>query len=413
MAALPARLVSFVSAFALALAPVAVSANPLNGQVVGGAASIAGQGTPHVVVDQTTNRAIVNWGSFNIAPNETTQFVQPNASSVILNRVTGGLGASQIDGMIKANGGVYGVNPDGILIGRSGQINVGSFLATTHDIPNSSFMAGSGNFTISGNPTASIVNQGTITAANGGFAALVAPGVRNEGIITANLGTVALASGNAFTLDLYGDNLITLQANDAIASQVVDVASGQTLKSLVQNTGTLKANGGRVSLTAAAAKAVVDSVINSSGVIEANTVGMKNGLVVFGAATAATKPAGAPTQTVKLSGKISVAGKKPGATGGKVQISGENIQLAGATIDASGSAGGGTVLIGGVGHSGAGPAIPVASNVGADAATTIDVSATVAGNGGTAVVWSDQLTTFAGAIAARGGAQAGDGGFVE
>ena len=82
MAALPARLVSLVSAFALALAPVAVSANPLNGQVVGGAASIAGQGTPHVVVDQTTNRAIVNWGSFNIAPNETTQFVQPNASSV-------------------------------------------------------------------------------------------------------------------------------------------------------------------------------------------------------------------------------------------------------------------------------------------------------------------------------------------
>src|SRR5271155_3963854 len=126
MAALPARLVSFVSAFALALAPVAVSANPLNGQVVGGVASIAGQGTPNVVVDQTTNRAIVNWGSFNIAPGETTQFDQPNASSVILNRVTGSAGASEIDGMIKANGGVYVVNPDGILFGRSANINVGS-----------------------------------------------------------------------------------------------------------------------------------------------------------------------------------------------------------------------------------------------------------------------------------------------
>src|ERR1700761_6467411 len=144
MPALLRRLLGFVSASALAVAPVAGSANPLNGQVVGGAASIAGQGTPNVVVDQTTNRAIVNWGSFNIAPNETTQFVQPNASSVILNRVGGSLGASQIDGMIKANGGVYVVNPDGILIGPSGQIHVGSFLATTHDIPNAAFMAGSG-----------------------------------------------------------------------------------------------------------------------------------------------------------------------------------------------------------------------------------------------------------------------------
>ena len=77
-------------------------------------------------------------------------------------------------------------------------------------------MAGSNAFTISGNPSASIVNQGTITADKGGFAALVAPGVRNDGVIVANLGTVALASGNAFTLDLYGDSLIKLQPGDAI-----------------------------------------------------------------------------------------------------------------------------------------------------------------------------------------------------
>jgi len=59
-------------------------------------------------------------------------------------------------------------------------------------------------------PDASIVNLGTITAQNGGFAALVAPGVRNTGTITANLGTVGLAAGNSFSLDFYGDRLITL-----------------------------------------------------------------------------------------------------------------------------------------------------------------------------------------------------------
>jgi len=96
-----------------------------------------------------------------------------------------------------------------------------------------------------------------------------------------------------------------------------------------------------VSLTAAAAKTVVDSVINSSGVVEANTVG-RDGLVVFGAATAATKPGQrAGRRTVKLSGKISVAGRSRAATGGKFKISGENIQLAGADHRRFGSAGGG------------------------------------------------------------------------
>src|SRR5262245_39533318 len=110
-------------------------------------------------------------------------------------------------------------------------------------------------------------------ATSGGFAALVAPGVRNTGTITATLGTVALASGNSFTLDMYGDKLITLAVGDQIASKVIDVSTGQPLKSLVSNEGRIRANGGRVELTAAAARTVVDSVINTSGVITANSIG--------------------------------------------------------------------------------------------------------------------------------------------
>ena len=168
--------------------------------------------------------------------------------------------------------------------------------------------------------------MGTITATSGGFAALVAPGVRNSGTITATLGTVALAAGNTFTLDFYGDKLITLGVGDEIAGQVKDVATGQTLKSLVTNEGKLKANGGRVELTAAAARQVVDSVINTSGVIEANSVGMKNGQIVLGAATASTKNAVAqsaggakvslPKQTVRVSGTLSASGKDKGTKGG-------------------------------------------------------------------------------------------------
>src|SRR5229473_3618803 len=294
---------------ALLLTPPGALANPLGGQVAGGSATVQGQGTSTVTVTQGSDRAIINWNTFNLGSGELTRFVQPNSGSIALNRVTGGLGPSQIYGTIEANGRIYLVNPDGILFGAGAQINTGGFLATTSDIRNSDFMAGRDIFSIPGRLDASIVNRGTITAANGGFAALVAPGVRNSGVIAANLGSVALASGNAFTLDFYGDKLITLQVGDQVATQVKDVATGQTLDALVKNDGTLRSNGGRVEISAVAARTVVDSVINNTGVIEADTVGTRNGMIVLGAATETSKPAGAPVQTVSIAGKISAAGK--------------------------------------------------------------------------------------------------------
>ncbi len=270
-----------------AMVPIGIgsaAANPLGSQVVGGSANVQGQGTANVTVNQSTNNAIINWQSFNIGTGERTNFVQPSAGSVTLNRVTGVPNPSVIDGTLTANGRIFLVNPDGILFGAGAVINTGGFLATTNDIKNSDFMAGRYRFNIPGRPDASIVNLGTITASGGGFAALVAPGVRNSGTITATLGTVALAAGNSFTLDLYGDRLITLAVGDQIANTVRDVATGQPLRSLVTNTGRISANGGRVELTAAAARQVVNSVINTSGVIEANSVGTRNGMIVLGAA---------------------------------------------------------------------------------------------------------------------------------
>jgi filamentous hemagglutinin family protein len=409
----------------LGLAPAA--ANPLGPQVVSGNATVQGQGTAAVTVTQQTNSAIINWNTFNIGIGEKTKIVMPSSSSVELDRVTGGLGPSQILGSLWSNGRVFLVNPDGILFGSGAKVDTAGFLATTSDIKNNDFMAGRYNFSIPGRPDASVVNQGTITAQTGGFAALVAPGVRNSGTITATLGTVALASGNGFTLDFYGDKLITLGLNDAIAATVKDVATGQTLSALVKNEGTLKADGGRVELTAVAARQVVDSVINTTGVIEANSIGTHNGMIVLGAATAATKPAGAVTQTVKVSGTLSAAGKKKGTTGGTVVVTGENIVVSGATIDAFGAAGGGKVLIGGDVRGGnpnpavaAIPqaqlqpyAVPTASTVTVDAATTINASATDSGNGGKVVVWADHTTLFDGSISVRGGATFGNGGFVE
>ena len=413
----------------LALGAGPAAAGPEGGTVVGGAATIQGQGGPAVIVNQSTSSAVINWNTFNIRANESVRFNQPSASSVALNRVTGGLGPSEIMGSLTANGRVFIINRDGILFGPGSVVNTAGFLATTNDIANRDFMAGKYNFNIPGRPDASIVNQGRITATSGGFAALVAPGVRNSGTITATLGTVALASGNSFTLDMYGDKLITLAVGDSIANKVIDVATGRPLKSLVSNTksGTLSANGGRVELTAAAARAVVDSVINTKGVIRADLIGRHNGLIVLNAATGGSKPAGAPAQTIKLAGTISAAGKHRGTSGGMIVVSGEHIKVANAKIDGSGRRGGGKILIGGD-WGGGHPdlslvtnasaklenfTIATATTVSVDANSTINASATGRGHGGKVVLWSDSETTFAGTILAKGGAQAGDGGFAE
>src|SRR5437868_10017485 len=304
---------------ATALMPIAPAlAGPNGGVVVGGSATINSPGTANVTINQFSDKAIINWNLFNIGVGEKTTFIQPGANAIALNRIIGKQGPSEILGTLEANGKVFVVNPDGIIFGAGAVITTAGFLATTSDIRNQDFMAGRFNFNIPGRPDASIVNMGTITATSGGFAALVAPGVRNSGTIIANLGTVTLASGNTFSLDFYGDRLVQLGVGDQIAGEVKDVATGQTLKSLVTNEGKLKANGGRVELTAVAARQVVDSVINTSGVVEANSVGTKGGQIVLSAATASTMGGGLPTQTVKISGKLSAAGRKAGTKGGTI-----------------------------------------------------------------------------------------------
>ena len=70
-----------------------------------------------MIVNQSTPNAIINWNTFNIGANESVRFNQPSSSSVALNRVTGGLGPSEIMGTLTANGRVFIINRDGILFG--------------------------------------------------------------------------------------------------------------------------------------------------------------------------------------------------------------------------------------------------------------------------------------------------------
>src|SRR5579883_3275811 len=143
-------------------------ANPQGGTVVGGSATIVATNPKRLDVDQTSNNAIIDWRSFSIGTGELVNFNQPGAASSTLNRVTSNE-ASVLEGQLTANGRVFLVNPNGILISSTAQINVGGLVATTSDIANANFKAGKYAFDRAGRPSASIVNQGHITVRDAGL----------------------------------------------------------------------------------------------------------------------------------------------------------------------------------------------------------------------------------------------------
>ena len=83
--------------------PSYLHANPTGGTVVGGQATIGGEGTGAVIVDQQTERGIINWQDFSIGAGESVRFNQPSTSSVTANRVIGA-DPSQIMGQMSATG---------------------------------------------------------------------------------------------------------------------------------------------------------------------------------------------------------------------------------------------------------------------------------------------------------------------
>jgi filamentous hemagglutinin family protein len=356
------------------------------------------------VINVGQENAILKWQSFNIAPGETTQFIQPSASSVTLNRIDPQQGASQIFGQLSANGKLILVNQAGIFFGPGARVDVAGLIASTSDISNDNFLNANGHYIFDQDSAiynGAIVNQGFIRAGQYGLVALVGRGVSNTGTIEAHLGNVYLGSGNKFTVDLYGDQLINFSVDEAAARGGVD-ANGQAVNG-VNNSGSILADGGRVVLTARAAQGVIDNVVNMSGVVQANSVGVRNGEIILG---------GGPSGKVKVSGTIKAKGVTANSKGGVIKVLGNEVQIANtAVIDASGNSGGGEILIGG-NYQGRGPE-QNAINTMIDEGSTIHASALDNGAGGKVIVWADNNTAFGGSIAVTGGVNGGDGGFVE
>src|SRR3954471_9995610 len=181
------------------------AAQPTGGQVTAGQATITRPNSTSTVINQTSNRAAIDWQNFNVPAGNSVTFQQPNSSAVALNRVHGG--PSTIEGNLTANGQGWFINPSGMLFGKGAQVDVGGLVASTAGMSNSDFMAGRSVFDQPGKPGASIVNEGQIRAARGGYAVLAGEKVDNRGVIEAELGTVVLGGVKTYALDFHGDKL--------------------------------------------------------------------------------------------------------------------------------------------------------------------------------------------------------------
>ncbi len=413
------NIIALSLAACLAVGPLPVYAAPQGGNVAAGSASISQSGAT-TTVNQSSNRAVINWRSFDIGKSEAVRHNMPSARSAALHRVVGGGGASHIEGLLKSNGNIYLVNPAGVVIHRGARINTNSFTATSRDIANDNFMQGKMVFDKPGRPDAQVLNEGTITVGEKGLAALVAPTVRNDGVIAGRLAKVALASGNAtYTLDMYGDKLITFAVSDADVNGMY-AADGTPLSgNAVTNSGAIKTDGGVVVLTSAQLDRIVGSVVNTGGVEagEVNFIGSGSGVDVVhsGTVSVASTTGNGGVVRMDTDGNLAVSGTidATGAhKGGSVTLTGKTVALkAGASVNASGATGGGTVLVGG-NALGQGPERN-AKTTSVAANTTIKADATNRGDGGQVVVWSDGKTSFDGSITAQGGPLGGNGGKVE
>ena len=366
------RRLSELFAFAGTLVAIGspVFAGPEGEQVMHGQASFSRVG-PETTINVGTRSAIINYRGFDIPRGEIVRFIQPDASSRVLNRINSQM-PSKIDGTLLANGHVYLVNPSGFVFGNNALINVGKFTAAAANMSDGDFLRGVDRFTdIKGG----VVNQGTIQAVSG--VTMIGRFISNSGVINGE-SAVMIASGS--------DVLI----GEAGGHTYVRIDGKQIAASDAANSANKSASSGAMGLGAGD---LYSLAISNAGTIKAKNVKIQSaqaGLVDVGG-------------TINAS---NVAGK-----GGRVEVLGDQISLRGAKIDASGSTGGGDVRIGGD-FRGQG-SLQTASTVHTDRKTTINVDAKVAGNGGTIVLWSNQKTTFGADLSARGGESGGDGGLIE
>lgn len=454
---------------------VQISANPTGGVVVLGEAQIQSTFPGLTTIHQQTDRAVIDWSTFNIASGERTNFIVPDANSATLNRVLDG-GPSLLNGTLTSNGQLFLINASGIIFGQGSVVDVAGLTASTLDLSNRMFMAG-GEMVYQGNSTAEVTNAGSIRASSGDVF-LIGLQVNNSGAIRAPNGTVGLAAGTDVLIMPAGDERVIVRNaagpqrgtgvtnSGLIEANVAELKAhgGNVYALAIRNTGRiaataatrqggriiLSANGGRIESTG---KLVARGPSGNGGQIKINagsrgsatlrgrvdangTTGRGGSVAVTGGevtvrraivVSADGETAGgqieinalpqdstgttAPTTATIIDGTIRADAGS--GTGGIIRLGGTSLTLGGeALISASGATGGGSIFAGG-GALGLDTSMSNSTQVEIQQGAILAANATHSGSGGTVVAFADNQLTFNGSLQARGGLTGGSGGQAE
>ncbi|MEH1957880.1 CHAT domain-containing protein [Nostoc sp.] len=399
-------LLSHIAASVLAIVPLvtAMSAGLVQAQQIVPAADgtntiVTPNGNRLDITGGTTSRDGVNlfhsFQQFGIQPEQIANFQASPALQNILGRITSG-NPSIINGLIQVTGGnanLFLMNPGGFIFGANASLNVpGAFTATTANgigfgsswfnaigVNDYASLVGNPNgFAFSTNQPGAIANAGNLGVGAGQNLNLLGGTVVNTGQLSAPGGQISVTSvpGENWVRLSQPGNLLSLEIQPLASSSnqpnnwTIPIASLPELLT-VGNTGLTANPDGTVQLT-----------------------GSK--------VTIPTTPG-----TTIVSGKVDVSSQ----AGGTVTALGKKVAVVDANINASGTNGGGAVLIGGD-YQGKGT-LPNADQTYVDSNSVINADSNLNGNGGRVIVWGNSATQFFGNISARGGANVGNGGFVE
>ena len=240
------------------LANPAANTLPIGGVVAQGRVSMSQMGNT-LTIKQASDKAVVNWQSFDIGAEAKVKIEQPSATSSQLERISGN-NATQIFGQLESNGQVVLVNPNGVVFGQDGSVSASSFTASTLDVADADFVAGKNNYAGKGQG-GTIANHGNIKVAAGGYVALLGAKVSNDGKIVAPEGSVALGAAEAITVPVSNSGKIQLELSpEAINAAVTNSGNG-----------VIVAEGGQVYLQAAAlndAAGKTSASVTQSGVVD-------------------------------------------------------------------------------------------------------------------------------------------------
>uniref|UniRef100_UPI00359FB07F two-partner secretion domain-containing protein n=3 Tax=Pseudomonadati TaxID=3379134 RepID=UPI00359FB07F len=278
-----------------------VDANPLTAGWRNARAPVqtAAAGRAKVTIEQTGDKAILNWETFNVGQRTTVEFRQ-DASWAVLNRVNDPKARpSVIQGQIQANGTVMIVNRNGVVFDGASQVNVRNLVAAAARITDAQFLD-KGLYSADDNtptfasalgkvelrPGSSIeTNRPSSVTQSGGYVLLLGGEVDNAGTIATPRGQAALAAGDSFVIrrgqGTEGNVSSTTRGNEVLPSG----------DGIVRNRGLVLAPLGDITLAARqveqAGVLAATTSVDARGTIHLNASGANGAVTLASAATTA------------------------------------------------------------------------------------------------------------------------------